>query len=97
MDSKEQNLRAELAELENKLQDSDVFSDKNYPRIAKRKAELDEIMALFDERAKLDADKAAAEELAQSGEADMAEMANQELDQLATQIADNEERLLEAL
>jgi peptide chain release factor 1 len=49
MDNKEQELRAELKDLDEKLQDPAIYSAKNYPKLARRKAELDEIVALFDE------------------------------------------------
>lgn len=45
--SQEEKLRQELAELEQKLQDPSVFSDKNYPKLAKRKSELEEIVHYF--------------------------------------------------
>ena len=48
MDNKEQQLRAELKELDAKLQDPAVYADKNYPKLAKRKAALDDLIALFD-------------------------------------------------
>ncbi|MDB5164388.1 MAG: peptide chain release factor 1 [Candidatus Saccharibacteria bacterium] len=97
MDSKEQNLRAELAELDTKLQDPAVFSDKNYPKIAKRKSALDDLVALFDEKAKLIEAKASAEELRRSSDSEMQQMAQLELEELGPKIAANEEKLIEAL
>jgi peptide chain release factor 1 len=58
MDQKELQLRNELADLNNKLKDPSVFTDKNYPKLAKRKSYLDEIILLFDEKSKLQKDKA---------------------------------------
>ncbi len=56
MNDKEKALREELADLEEKLQDPAVFGAKNYPKLAKRKAELDDIVALFDTKLKLSKD-----------------------------------------
>ncbi len=50
MDSQEQNLRAELTELQTKLQAPDIYSSKEYPKLAKRQGELEELIGLFDKR-----------------------------------------------
>ena len=97
MDQKEQNLRAELAELDSRLQDPSIFSDASYPKLAKRKSQLDDLIALFDERAKLAADKLAAEELKSSSDAELQQMALMELEELGPKIQMNEDRLIEAL
>ncbi len=97
MDKKEQQLRDELQELETKLQDPSIYSDKNYPKLAKRRSELEDLAALFDEKAKLLNDKKASEELKRGNDAELAEMAGAELDELETKLAANEEKLLAAL
>ncbi len=95
MEETERQLRTELAELENKLRDPLIYSDKNYPKLAKRKAELDDIVALFNKKAKLAADKKSAEELRSDSE--MAEMAAAELEDLEEQIVTNDNALREIL
>lgn len=97
MDEKERALRAELLELDTKLQDPAVFSGKSYPKLAKRKSQLDEQLALFDTRKKLFKDRAAAEELLKNPDAELQKMATQELAELRKQIDHNEEVLIEAL
>lgn len=97
MDKKEHELRDELKELDARLQDPAVFSTPGYPKLAKRKAELAEVIALFDMRNKLAKDKAAAEELLKNPDADLQRMAEQELEGLAKDMAANEEKLREAL
>ena len=97
MDQKEQQLRAELKDLEIKLQDPAIYSDSSYPKLAKRKAELDDLIALFDEKKKLAKDGAAAEELKESGDSEMQQMAEQELTELSKKVAANEEKLVEVL
>jgi peptide chain release factor 1 len=97
MDNKEQSLRAELAELDAKLQDPAIYSDKNYPKIAKRKSEVEGLVALFDEKAKLLTDKESAEELKSGSDADMRQMALLEIEDLDKKIAANVEQLIEAL
>ena len=97
MDQKEQNLRAELQELQAKLQDPEIYSDKNYPKLAKRQSVLEHIVGLFDERNRLDEARAAAEELKNSSDAEMREMAVVELEELEAKIQANEEALIEEL
>lgn len=97
MDNKEKQLRDELGQLDAKLQDPAIYSDPAYPKLAKRKAALDELIALFDARAKLAADRQAAEELLKSADADLKEMAELELAELTTKIEANEAALVEAL
>lgn len=97
MDQKEQQLRTELAELEARLSDPSVFSDASYPKLAKRKSQLDELIALFDEKAKLAHDKAAASDLKDSPDAELQQMALAELEDLNTKIQINEDKLIGAL
>ena len=97
MDIKEQNLRAELAELDTKLQDPAIYSDPSYPKIAKRKSAVDDLLALFDLKAKLASDQAEALELRNSSDGEMQEMAQMELDALEEQIKNADEQLIDAL
>jgi len=96
MEAKEQQLRAELEGLEQKLQDPSVFSDKNYPKLAKRRSELERVVALFSERQSLRKGKQDAEEML-SGDAELAELAKVELDDISQRQAANDTALQEAL
>jgi peptide chain release factor 1 len=49
MEAKEQAYREEQAELEGKLADPSVFSDPSYPKLAKRKFHVDEVVGLFND------------------------------------------------
>lgn len=95
MDNKEQAFRHELSELNTQLEDPAIYSDSSYPKLAKRKSELESLIALFDEKNKLSGDRQAAEALRVDPE--MADMAEAELAELETKIAANETALLEAL
>jgi peptide chain release factor 1 len=97
MEEKEHQLREELKELDAKLQDPAVFSTPQYPKLARRKSQLDGIVALFDTRKRLEKDKLAALDLQNSPDAELQQMAEQELAELDRQLADNEEALLGAL
>jgi peptide chain release factor 1 len=97
MDQKEQELRKELSDLEEKFKDPAVFSDKSYPKLAKRKSELEDVISLFDTKGKLAKDKAAAEELLDSPDEEMKVLAEAEIAGLEVQIQSNNDALLEAL
>jgi peptide chain release factor 1 len=97
MEQKVTQLRAELAELTERLNDPDIFSSKDYPKLAKRRTILESTVSLYDERLLLKKSKAEAEELAASGDPDMAELANSELEELNEKLATNEEALRAAL
>jgi len=97
MEQKEAQYRQELEELDAKLADPAIFSDPSYPKLAKRRSDVADIVALFDERAKLASDKASALEILDSGDADMTDMARTELEDLEPRILANEQALILAL
>lgn len=97
MVNKEAQLRAEQAELESKLQDPSIFSDASYPKVAKRKAEVDELVALFDQKTTVEAQIADAEALAADADPDIATMAKEELTQLSSQLSSLTSQLAAAL
>jgi len=97
MEQKEQTLRAELAELNEKLQDPAIFSDKSYPKFAKRQARLERTLALFDKKHALAKAKIGAEEMLRGSDAELAELAKIELADIAPKITANDEALTEAL
>lgn len=72
MNEKEQQLRTELAELDKKLEDPAIYSDKSYPKLAKRKSELDDVIALFDTQAKLEKQLAEAQAMAHDSDIEVA-------------------------
>jgi peptide chain release factor 1 len=97
MDDKEAKYRIELAELETTLQDPSIFSDARYPKLAKRRSDVADIVTLFDERNKLREDKAEATELRTNADPEMQQMAQAELENLAPKMQAAEERLIAAL
>jgi peptide chain release factor 1 len=97
MDNKESQLRAEFTELDQKLQDPAIYSDKNYPKLAKRRSELEKLVQLFDQKKKLTEAKSQAEEIIASGDAELSELARMELSEVDEQMAANQAALAEAL
>jgi peptide chain release factor 1 len=97
MEQKEQHLRKELAELTERLNDPDIYSSKEYPKLARRRTELESVIALFDERSQLQKNRAEAETMANGNNAELAELAKTELEELADKIETNNTALQEAL
>jgi len=97
MEQKQEQLRAEFAELELRLQDPAVFSDKSYPKLAKRRSELEQLLALFDERAAIAKNRAEAEELIAGNDDELAELAKAELEALDERAIVNDAALQAAL
>lgn len=97
MEQKETALRQELTQLQDRLSDPSIFSSKEYPKLAKRQSELEGIIKLFDERAQLLKSRAEAQELVQGSDAELAELAQSELESIAPALEKNEEALHEAL
>jgi peptide chain release factor 1 len=97
MDQKEHTYRKELESLDSQLQDPAIFSDRNYPKLAKRRANFQAVVDLFDEKAKLLSDQKSAQELQLSPDAELQQMAAIELEELEPKLKDNEEKLIAAL
>lgn len=93
---KEQQLRDELAGLQQKLQDPTVFSTSEYPKLAKRLSYLEETLALFEHKAHLKKAYEEAKSLTMSG-GELAELAQQELDETNVKLQSIEAQLQEAL
>lgn len=97
MEQKEQHLRNELAELTERLDDPEIYSAKEYPKIAKRRTQLESIISLFDERVRLAKQKTSAQELSQGNDQELADLAKMELEELEPRVAANTAALEEAL
>jgi peptide chain release factor 1 len=97
MNEKEQSLRDEHQQLTAKLQEPTIFSDKSYPKLAKRSKELEDMIGLFDMLKKLTADQQSAQEIAASKDSEMSEMATLELEELAQKRQAAESQLQELL
>ena len=97
MEHKEQMLRDELAELVARLDDPAIFSTREYPRLAKRRQELEKITSLFDEQRNLKDQRSEAEELIEGADKELVELAKEELAQLEDQLAENDAALREML
>lgn len=97
MEHKREQLRNEYEELEAKLQDPQIYATSEGQRIAKRYADIKDILALFDRNDELRDRIKDTEELTGSEDEDMAGLAESELEDLKSQLRQNEEKLEAAL
>ncbi len=98
MESQEQKLRHEYAELRKKLQSPDIYSSKEYPRLAKRQAELEKIVELFDRLALIKQHQFEAQQIHEDDDSEeLSELANYELEDLRRQQTEAEQELAQAL
>jgi peptide chain release factor 1 len=97
MEQKEQHLREELQQLEGRLGDPAIFSSKEYPRLAKRRQELERLVVLFDASHQIMQRREEAKDLLNSGDEELVELAKTELLELEDDAAQNEAELREAL
>lgn len=97
MEEKEKTLRSELSDIRESLADPGVFATPEYPKLAKRQSQLEKLIALFDEHHSLNSAKRQAEEIAKSGDDELAELAVAELEDLSEKISANDNALAEAL
>lgn len=96
MESKESTLRGEYDKLQARLQDPAVYSSKDYPAIAKRQSELEEIINLFDQKKKLIEQTLENKKLIDSG-GELAELASSEIDEADKRLEEIETLLNEKL
>lgn len=96
MKQKQETLRQEYQELQKKLEDPSIFSTPQYPKLAKRLSFLEEAVGLFDQWEHLQRAQAEAKELFMSGD-ELAELAQQELDETDAKIQTVQARLAELL
>jgi peptide chain release factor 1 len=97
MEQKELHLREELSQLEGRLSDPAIFSSREYPKLAKRRTQLENMVSLFDTHKQLTKNKQEAEEMAHGNDAELAELARIELDEVAAQLEATTASLQEAL
>jgi peptide chain release factor 1 len=87
MEQQEASLRQELDRLRQQLQDPNVYRQADYPKLAKRAQQLENTIALFNERADLSKKLAEAEHLSNNPDPELAQLADGETAQLNDQLA----------
>jgi peptide chain release factor 1 len=97
MEQKESQLRKEYVNLKAELEDPAIYSSKEYPALAKRQKELEDVISLFDSKSELTKHLQDAHSMADGADAEMAELAKNEVSELQVKITQVNENLNEAL
>lgn len=97
MDEQEKKIRQEFKAVELELQSPDVFGRSNYPALAKRQGELAKLIGLFDEKRAVEKEISEAKTIATGDDSELAELAENELDNLREKQTNVESALKEAL
>lgn len=96
MEQKEDVLRQELQQLQDRLSDPGIFSTKEYPKLAKRQQVLERTIGLFESVRKYKKDISEAQSLAEADD-ELGELAKQELGPLQQHLQAAEQELEELL
>jgi peptide chain release factor 1 len=96
MDHQEHKIRQEYAQVQQELEHPDVFGRRDYPSLAKRQAELGNIVGLFDELERIKKQESEAQKLTGS-DSELSDLANEELEDLKVLKQSTEQALNEAL
>lgn len=97
MNNKEESLRKELEAIRSRLEDTAIFSSKEYPKLAKRSNELEKTLSLFEHIKRLKLAKEEATVLSQDNDPDLSSMAKDEIATLTGQINSSENELSQLL
>jgi peptide chain release factor 1 len=97
MDQQENNLRQEYAELSPRFDSPDIFSSSEYPKLARRKSQLEELLNLFDEKKSLSKNLEDSRALLTNSDEELASLAQIDIAELNDQIENNHQTLMELL
>ncbi|MBA3757582.1 peptide chain release factor 1 [Candidatus Saccharibacteria bacterium] len=97
MDIRQEALRQEYSVLRKKLENPDIFSSSEYPKLARRESELSKILEAFDNKMQLEVQLREAESMAEGADQDLAQLAKSEVKQLKDRLASNTQSLTELL
>lgn len=97
MEQKEKSLRQELVEIKDRLSDPNIFSSKDYPKLAKRQQELENLISLFDEHKDFVNQIKESEELLNTDDNELTLLARSEITHLNELMVKNDTSIREAL
>lgn len=97
MDDKRAQLQSEYEELNEKLQDPEIYTTPEGKRAAKRHGEVQEILELFDQVGSLKQRLEETDKLIDSSDKEMADIARDEQEELRVQLENAEQKLEHAL
>ena len=97
MEQQEALIKIELQEINEKLTDPQIFNSKDYPKLARRKSQLEAIDSLFAERSQLLDKLRQSQDLSASDDSELSNLAQKEIEEIQPLVEINRNQLLEAL
>jgi peptide chain release factor 1 len=88
MDKKEQDLKQELLQISEKFEDSSIYTSKEYPKLAKRRDEIEKIMQLYEKLRTTEKQLLADQELVNGSDTELSELASIEMVSLEKDLLD---------
>lgn len=92
-----QKLKTEQDEILAKLADSSIYASPEYPKLARRKSQIEELITLFEENKTLKDRIAQSSELLNNKDAELAALARTELEELNNKLQENDTVITEVL
>lgn len=97
MDTKRQELQTEIDNIKKRLEDTDIYKSKDYPTLAKRQSDIEQILDLFALKDKILKQLNDSTNMADSGDPELADLIIQEKSELNAQLESIDQQLHDAL
>lgn len=97
MDTKRQELQTEINNIKKRLEDPDIYKSKDYPILAKRQSDIEQILDLFDQKDKILKQLTDSKNMTDNGDPELASLINQENSELNAQLESIDLQLRAAL
>ncbi len=97
MDEKRQQLQSELTEIHERLKDPDIYRSKEYPKLAKRQNDIEQVLDLFEAKDKIIHQIDESNKISDNNDPEIADLINQEKAELSTSLELVNQQIQDAL
>lgn len=97
MDTKRQELQTEINNIKKRLEDPDIYKSKDYPTLAKRQSDIEQILDLFVQKDKILKQLTDSKNMTDNGDPELANLISQENTELNAQLESIDLQLRAAL
>jgi len=97
MDTKRQELQTEINNIKKRLEDPDIYKSKDYPTLAKRQSDIEQILDLFDQKDKILKQLTDSKNMTDNGDPELASLIDQENSELNARLESIDNQLRAAL
>lgn len=97
MDTKRQELQTEINNIKKRLEDPDIYKSKDYPTLAKRQSDIEQILDLFVQKDKILKQLTDSKNMTDNGDPELASLIDQENSELNARLESIDNQLRAAL